>query len=117
VAGDPKEILENSGDPEFLSAFIERAQTPTTADINQTRVAAEVLLARTVSEQASALSEVLRKVSEQIARSAEAHAAAVVKSSAAAERHARSLKWATWALFIATFVLAVVAALQVWRAW
>jgi len=65
----------------------------------------------------STLSESLRSVSEQVVHSVEAHAAAVVKSSEAAERHARSLKRATWALFVATLVLALVAAAQVWLAY
>ncbi len=109
---DPKDILGKLRDDDFLREFIHRSQTGVTADINQTRVAAELLLARTIADQAEGLSKTLVEQTRELTRVIGDHAEALVKASQAGERHARSLKWATWALFLATIVLAAIAANQ-----
>ncbi len=44
------------------------------------------------------------------------HAKALTESAEASDRHARSLKFATWALFVATVALVIVASIQVYSA-
>ena len=44
----------------------------------------------------------------------ENHAEMLNKAAIASEKHARSLKWATWALVAATLVLAAFAFLSIW---
>ena len=84
MKADPREILEKSGDQEYLKAIIANSEkAPSQADANQIRIATLIYLA------------------ENIRRSGEA-----------SEQHARSLKFATWMLFGATCALVVVAFLQ-----
>jgi hypothetical protein len=50
-------------------------------------------------------------------RSLKDHAEALVRSAEASDRHAASLKWATWALVGATVLLVIVSAALVWIAY
>ena len=106
MSGDPKQILNKHTEDDYLQSFIERSQTSVTADMNQTRVAAEVYLARMIADQADALSQTIVEQAQGLAGAIRSHADALVKSANAAEGHTKSLKWATWALFGATVALA-----------
>ncbi len=97
MAADPKQIAERLDDPEFLREFIGNSKTAVTADMNQTRVASEVLLAKTI---AAAMAQ---------------HAKALQDSATASDRHARSLTRATWALMFATVALVLIAVVQLLR--
>ncbi len=97
MAADPKEILARFDDADFVRDFIARSNTAVTAEMNQSRVASEVLLAKTISQ---AMAE---------------HAGALQAGARASEKHARSLTHATWALFAATVALVFIAAAQLWR--
>ena len=94
---DPKEILEKRRDLRFLQEFILASNTAVTADMNQTRVASEVLLAKTIAD---AMAE---------------HAKVLQQSADASDKHARSLTHATWALVSATVALVLLTAAQWWR--
>lgn len=100
MKANAEDILDKIRDKEFLREFIAKARAETaTHDIHRTRVAVELLLARTIADGAEDLG---KKLSE--------HADALVKASEAGDRHANSLKWATWALVLATIVLASIQA-------
>ena len=114
MPGDPKDILGKLRDDDYLREFIDKSQTGVTGEINQTRVAAELLLARTIADQAEGLGKTLVEQTSELTRVIGAHVEALVKASQAGEQHARSLKWAAWALFLATIVLAAIAAIQLY---
>jgi len=96
MSADPKQILEKRDDFEFLREFISDSKTAVTADMNQTRVASEVLLAKTIAD---AMAQ---------------HAKALQTSAAASDKHAGSLTRATWALVLFTATLVLVTAAQLW---
>jgi len=97
MPADPKEILNRFHDASFLREFIAASNTAVTAEMNQTRVASEVLLAKTIAD---AMAE---------------HARALQDSASASYKHARSLTRATWALVFATVALVLLTAGQWWR--
>lgn len=97
MTADPKDILARFHDSDFLREFIARSDTAVTAEMNQSRVASEVLLAKTIAQ---AMAE---------------HAQALQESARASEKQARSLTYATWALVLATLALGLVAAVPLWR--
>lgn len=97
MAADPRQIPEKLDDLDFLREFIASSKTAVTADMNQTRVASDVLLAKSV---ATAMAQ---------------HAKALQDSATASDQHARSLTRATWALVFATAALVLVALVQLPR--
>lgn len=97
MPADPKEILNKLHDASFLREFIAASNTAVTAEMNQTRVASEVLLAKTIAD---AMAE---------------HSRALQDSSRASDKHARSLTHATWALVFATVALVLLTAARCWR--
>src|SRR5437870_3404254 len=111
---DLREILSEHADDEYLQSFIDGSRTSDTANMNQTRVASEVLLTKTIRDQSHELSKTLIEQTEKLTSAISKHADALVKSGKAAERHAAGLKWATWALFLATLVLVAVAGIELW---
>ena len=109
MSGDPREVLNKLDNDDYLRSFITGAWTATTADMNQTRVASEVLLARTISDRTEVLSKTVVEQTAELTSAIREHADALVRSARAAELPTRSLKWATWALFLATLILGAVA--------
>ena len=97
MPADPKEILNRLHDSSFLKEFIATSNTAVTAEMNQTRVASEVLLSKTIAD---AMAD---------------HARALQDSARASDKHARSLTRATWALVFATGALVLLTAAQWWR--
>lgn len=81
MKADPKEILDRFGDTSYLKDMIRDARLPpSAAEANETLVASLIYLAENIRRQGES-----------------------------ARLHARGLKWATWALVLATLVLAVLA--------
>jgi hypothetical protein len=97
MSADPREILERLHDPEFLREFIAASKTAVTAEMNQTRVASEVLLARAIADAMTR------------------HASALQDAATASDKHGRSLTRATWALVLATVALVFATVAQWWR--
>jgi len=71
----------------------------------------EEILRTTAAAGATAMAPVFMGI--LLRRALAEHAAALIKSAEASEKHAASVKWATWALVVATAVLAVVS-LGIW---
>jgi hypothetical protein len=95
MPADLRKFLGNCTDEEYLQSFIDQARTSTTSDMNQTRVASEVLLAKTIKDQSEELTKTLIEQTHHLTTAINAHANALVQSGKAAERHAVGLKWAT----------------------
>ena len=104
--GDPQRILDDWEDGDYIREFLKHAKTATTADMNQSRVASEILLSRIIAEQAKSMRETIIDQTGQLTSAIREHAGALVESAKAAEQHTMGLKRATWALFAATVVLA-----------
>lgn len=109
---DPTKILDDPDDIEFLRSFIGASNTATTANMNMTRVASEVFLARMIKDTERSLKRSLEQMTESLEQALADHAEALNRSAEASTRHAASLKWATWALVAATVGLLVVTLLQ-----
>jgi len=111
---DPREVLSEHLDDTYLRSLIEAARTSDIPNMNQIRVASEVLLTKTIRDQSQGFSKTLIEQTEKLTSAISAHAEALVQSGKAAERHAAGLKWATWALFVATLALVAAAGIQLW---
>ena len=74
-------------------------------DMNQCIVAAEVILARTIFNSTASLHTDLNQMSSRIEKALQDHSKSLDTSAAAANRHARGMKIATWALVGATICL------------
>ncbi len=109
MKGDPQRILDDWEDDDFIREFLDFSNTATTANMNQSRVASEILLSRIIAEQAKSMRENIIDQTGELTSAIREHADALVKSANAAEEHTIGLKRATWALFAATVVLAVAA--------
>jgi hypothetical protein len=73
--------------------------------MNQTQVAAEVILARTIFNATASLHTDLDQMSSRIKEALQDHSKSLDTSAAAANRHARGMKIATWALVGTTICL------------
>ena len=109
---DPTQILDHFDDVEYLKRFIATSHTATTANMNMTRVASEIFLGRMLRDSENNLERAFKEMSESLDRALANHAEALNESARASDRHASSLKWATWALFLATVGLFAVACVQ-----
>jgi hypothetical protein len=101
---DVEKILENMEDPETLKKFLKDSRTARTMDMNQCIVAAEVILARTIFNSTASLHTDLNQMSSRIEKALQDHSKSL-DTSAAANRHARGMKIATWALVGTTICL------------
>ena len=63
---DAEEILENMEDPKTLKKFLKDSKTAITKNMNQTQVAAEVILARTIFNATASLHTDLDQMSSRI---------------------------------------------------
>ncbi len=79
----PGDLINDPNNPEVLQKFLDSANTEVTAEINATRIEADIYLARTISESAKA-----------------------------SEKYAKGLRNATWALFSVSFLLFLIAAIE-----
>ena len=104
-----EEIVDNLDNLEYLKKFIEESNTATTALMNQTRVASDIYLAFTLRSTGNNLANEIDNMTTILKQALAAHAEALNKSAKASEKHAKSLTWATWALFGATLALVIVA--------
>ncbi len=109
MKGDPKRILDDWENDDFIREFQSFAKTPTTADMNQSRVASEILLSRIIAQQAKSMRENIIDQTGELTSAIREHADALVESAKAAEKHTMGLNRATWALVGATVALAVTA--------
>lgn len=100
-----EEILENMEDLKTLKKFVKDSKTATTKVVTQYLVAAEVILALTISKSTTSLHTDLDQMSSRIEIALQDHSKSLDTSAAAANRHARGMKIATWALVGATICL------------
>jgi hypothetical protein len=107
----PREIVDRSNDDQYLRDFIDTATTAATADMNATRVASEIHLAKAIKSSGDGLESAISSMTESLRKALTDHADALIKSAHASEKYARSLNFATWALVAATVVLAIITAI------
>jgi hypothetical protein len=84
---DVKDVVEDLDNLDLLRDLIRQATSGSTDQINKTRVASQVYVARCLRTSVGELS------------------AALAKSAEASNRQACGLKWATWILVLATIAL------------
>jgi hypothetical protein len=112
----PEKILDHLNDPVFLKDFIVSSYGAEVAKANMFTVASEIHLAQAITTTSDKLESVIKSMADSLEGALANHAEALVKSAKASERHANSLKWATWALVVATIGLVFVAVLQLFLA-
>jgi hypothetical protein len=103
-----KDILKDPQEDDYWEEFFKVANTGVTAQINATRVASEIYLAKMLKTTGILIKEEVYNSGNKTQKALSEHAAALNKSAIAANKHARGLKWATWALVFATFGLILV---------
>ena len=100
-------MVEQLGLSEDELALFKHAETPNTAEINQTRVLTTFLLAKRADALAAPLSESGTNVRLGLQKSAEKMIALNEALSAATRRQSKALLWLTGALVLATVLQAV----------
>jgi len=109
---DINEIFNDPQDDEFWREFLKTADTATTRTMNATRVASEIYLAKTLKTAGTTIQKELQNTGDKLQKALGDHAAALNESAIAANKHAKGLKCATWALVLATLGLIMVTILQ-----
>jgi hypothetical protein len=106
--------IEKLDAPEFRKAFIDKAscEAGNTAMGTAIRVAAELYFATILKSTGDDLENAISKMTESLERAFADHAEALDRSAKASDKHASSLKWATWALAFATSGLVFIAIIQ-----
>src|ERR1044071_5901458 len=110
---NPEEILDRPQDIDLLKQFIGNSHANHPADMNQTRVASQIYLARAIYNTGGTLEAAMKAMTTSLGEALANHAKALIKSAQASEEQTRSLKRATWALVAVTFGLVILAALQI----
>ena len=100
-------ILNDPQENEFWETFLKAATTATTSQMNATRVASEIYLAKTLKTNSIAIQEELENTGDKLRDALQKLAKALSESAIAANKHAKGLKWATWALVLATVGLII----------
>lgn len=103
---DIRNILDQIEDPDiaFFKQYLDKVTTVTSVSIiDAAKIGSEIYLALTLRSVVKDLENAINSMTESNETLAKAN-----------EKHASSLKWATWALVGATILLAIVAGIQVY---
>ena len=84
----PGRFIEKADDPATLENFLKASKTATTADMNATRVEAEVYLARTLAAAAQRIGASLKDLADTAQKAMNNHANALIDASQASGRYA-----------------------------
>ena len=111
----PGSFIIDADNPAALETFLKASKTAITHDMNATRVEAEVYLARTLGNAAERIGSSLDSLAQKTENAMQSHAAALITTTRASDRYARSLSFATWVLVAVTAALALLSIVQLMR--
>src|SRR5262245_20567249 len=114
MTSTPDDLLKALDDPVNAKSFIESI-TGSTAEIARARVKSELYLAQKTKDAGDKLASSVASLTSALEHALANHAEALRAAAKSSEKYARGLNYATWALVLATLVLAAIGIVTIYK--